>query len=121
MHKFENLKPEYKIWFSSPKGAGILGDGKWKILKQIDECGSLVGACDKLGITYRRTWNDMRKIEKMLGFQLLQTIRGGQEGGSTHLSPEGQRLVKSFDEFHKRMDRIMQKEFNHLLESLNDC
>jgi molybdate transport system regulatory protein len=119
MNKFENLKPEYKIWFSSHTGDGILGDGKWKILKQIDECGSLVGACDKLGITYRRTWNDMRKIEKMLGFQLLQTVRGGQEGGSTKLSPEGERLVKSFDKFHQRMDKIMQNEFAKLLDNLN--
>jgi molybdate transport system regulatory protein len=119
MKKFENLNPEYKIWFSSPQGYGILGDGKWKILKQIDECGSLVGACEKMGITYRRTWNDLRKIEKMLGFQLLETVRGGHEGGSTKLSPEGRRLVKSFDIFHKRMDKIMQKEFIRLLDDLN--
>jgi molybdate transport system regulatory protein len=119
MHTFENLKPEYKVWFSSPQGNGILGDGKWKILKQIDESGSLVGACEHMGITYRRTWNDLRKIEKMLGFQLLESMRGGQEGGSTRLSPEGRRLVKAFDIFHQRMDKIMQKEFIRLLEVLN--
>ena len=100
-------------------GDGILGDGKWKILKQIDECGSLVAACEKMGITYRRTWNDLRKIEKMLGFHLLETVRGGQEGGSTKLSPEGERLVKTFDAFHLRMDKIMQKEFVRLLDNLN--
>jgi molybdate transport system regulatory protein len=119
MNKFENLKPEYKIWFSSLQGDGILGDGKWKILKQIDECGSLVGACEQLGITYRRTWNDLRKIEKMLGFHLLETVRGGLEGGSTRLSPEGRNLVKAFDIFHQRMDKIMQKEFERLLNDLN--
>ncbi len=119
MKKFENLKPEYKIWFSTFSGDGILGDGKWKILKTIDECGSLVAACEQMGITYRRTWNDLRKIEKMLGFNLLETVRGGQEGGSTKLSPEGHRLVKSFDVFHQRMDKIMQKEFTRLLNDLN--
>ncbi len=119
MNKFDNLKPEYKIWFSSPEGDGILGDGKWKILKQIDECGSLVGACEKMGITYRRTWNDIKKIEKMLGFHLLETVRGGQEGGSSKLSPEGRQLVKAFDAFHRRMDKIMQKEFVKLLGDLN--
>ena len=119
MNKFENLKPEYKIWFSSLQGDGILGDGKWKILKQIDECGSLVGACEHLEITYRRTWNDLRKIEKMLGFNLLETVRGGVEGGSTRLSPEGRNLVKAFDVFHQRMDKIMQKEFERLLTDLN--
>jgi molybdate transport repressor ModE-like protein len=72
-----------------------------------------------MGITYRRTWNDLRKIEKMLGFNLLETVRGGQEGGSTRLSPEGRRLVKSFNVFHLRMDKIMQKEFVKLLNDLN--
>ena len=119
MNKFENMQPEYKIWFSSPNGEGILGDGKWKILKKIEECGSLVGACEELGITYRRTWNDLRKIEKMLGFNLLETVRGGQEGGSTKHSPEGRRLAKSFDVFHQRMDKIMKKEFERLLNELN--
>jgi len=119
MNKFENLKVEYKIWFSSPQGEGILGDGKWKILKKIDECGSLVSACENMGITYRHTWNDLRKIEKMLGFQLLETVRGGQEGGSTRLSEEGRRLVKAFDVFHERMDNIMQQEFTNLIEDLN--
>jgi molybdate transport system regulatory protein len=119
MKKFENLNPEYKIWFSTLSGEGILGDGKWKILKQIDECGSLVGACKQLGITYRRTWNDLRKIESILGFPLLETIRGGQEGGSTRLSPEGSHLVKCFDAFHQRMDKIVHKEFVKLLAELN--
>ena len=55
----------------------------------------------------------------MLGFNLLETVRGGQEGGSTKLSPEGRRLVKSFDVFHQRMDKIMKKEFERLLNELN--
>ncbi len=119
MNKFENLRPEYKIWFSSLDGEGVLGDGKWKILKKIDECGSLVATCEQMGITYRRTWNDLRKIEKMLGFHLLETNRGGQDGGSTRLSVEGSKLVKSFDTFHQRMDKIMNKEFARLLDDLN--
>ena len=119
MNKFQNLRPEYKIWFSSVGGDGILGDGKWKILKMIDECGSLVAACEQMGITYRRTWNDLHKIEKILGFHLLETIRGGSDGGSTTLTAEGRRLVKSFDAFHQRMDKIMNKEFARLLDDLN--
>jgi molybdate transport system regulatory protein len=119
MKKFQNIKPEYKIWFSNPEGEGLLGDGKWKILKKIDECGSLVSACQALGITYRRTWNDLQKIEKMLGFNLLQTVRGGQEGGSTTLSAEGKRLIEAFDAFHTRVDKMMQKEFCRLLSDLN--
>lgn len=118
MEKFSNINPEYKVWFSTSSGEGILGDGKWKILKKIEECGSLVQACSELGITYRRTWNDLKRIEYQLGFRILETSRGGAEGGSTHLTKEGILLVAAFDNFHKRVDKIMQKEFARLLEEL---
>jgi len=116
---YENLRLQYKIWFTDEVGAGLLGDGKWKILKAIDEAGSLTAACEKLGITYRRTWNDLKSIETRLGFALLEKNRGGIDGGSTSLTVEGQRLIKAFDNFHDRMDAIMQEQFKLLIRDLS--
>ncbi len=120
MEAFKELTPDYKIWFATIDGKGVLGDGKWKILKKIDEAGSLTAACEQLGITYRRTWNDLKKIEKMLGIQLLETERGGAEGGSTKLSEQGHKVVAAFDNFHKRMDFLMLEEFKILKSELVD-
>jgi molybdate transport system regulatory protein len=119
MHKFANFNPEYKVWFSTPEGEGILGDGKWKILKKIEESGSLVLACEEMNITYRRTWNDLKKIERQLGFKLLETSRGGADGGSTKLTDDGVKLIQAFDHFHQRMDEIMKREFTGFLQELN--
>jgi len=116
--KYSNLRLQYKIWFTDETGAGLLGDGKWKILKAIDEAGSLTAACEKLGITYRRTWNDLKSIEKRLGFSLLEKNRGGVDGGSTSLTVEGQRLIRAFDLFHDKMDVIMQEHFRLLVNEL---
>lgn len=113
--KYANIHPEYKIWLATKTGEGVLGDGKWKILKAINQAGSLVAACKTLDITYRRTWNDLKKVEKMLGFALLEKSRGGQDGGHSVLTEEGVKLVKAFDEFHARMDTLMQQEFSKLL------
>ena len=118
MEKFTNIIPEYKVWFSTHEGSGILGDGKWKILKKIEECGSLVLACEELNITYRRTWNDLKKIEQQLGFRILETSRGGAEGGSSHLTQDGIRLINAFDHFHQRMDKVMKQEFEKFLSEL---
>jgi len=118
MEKFQHIRPEYKIWLATPEGQGILGDGKWKILQKIEECGSLVQACEQLGITYRRTWNDLKKIEKQLGLKILETNRGGAEGGSSHLTEEGRKLILAFQHFHQRVDKIMQKEFDRFLVEL---
>ncbi len=118
MSIFEKLHLNYKIWFSDPLGNGIMGDGKWQILKTIDETGSLKAACDKLELTYRRTWNDLKEIERSLGFPLLESTRGGADGGSMKLTPEGKKLVSAFDHFHNGVDSLIQKHFQTMLNEL---
>ena len=108
----------YKIWMADDTETGILGDGKWKILKLIDEKGSIKAACDELGYTYRRTWGNLKKIEKFFGFPLLEMHRGGSEGGRTVLTPEGRRLVRAFDTFHKNIDEKIQEGFRQFISDL---
>lgn len=117
-NKYARLRLHYKIWFTDESGDGLLGDGKWKILKAIDSAGSLTAACEQLGITYRRTWNDLKSIEKKLGFALLEKNRGGVDGGSTSLTVEGQRLIRAFDLFHEKTDGIIQDHFNEMIREL---
>jgi molybdate transport system regulatory protein len=118
IEKYANVHPEYKIWLATADGTGVLGDGKWKILKAIDKTGSLMAACEYLGLTYRRTWNDLKKVEKLLGFALVEKIRGGQDGGHSRLTSDGTRLIRAFDKFHERMDTLMLEEFEQLLKEL---
>lgn len=120
MEVFNQFKLNYKIWFSDNSGKGVMGDGKWQILKAIDETGSLKGACDKLQITYRRTWNDLKQIERAIGFPLLESTRGGAEGGSMKLTSNGKKLISAFDHFHQKVDTLMQQYFHSMIEELND-
>jgi molybdate transport repressor ModE-like protein len=107
----KTVRLNYKIWLSDQEDNGILGDGKWQIQKTVEETGSLMAACKKMGLTYRRTWGDLKKIEQMLGFVLLEKSRGGAEGGASQLSPKGKKLVAAFDEFHKNVDSTINKAF----------
>ncbi len=117
--KISGINLHYKIWMSDSSEVGILGDGKWKMLKLIDEKGSLKAACDELGYTYRRTWGNLRKIENFFGFPLLEKHRGGSEGGTTTLTAEGRKLVRAFDKFHATVDGTIQKGFNAFLQELS--
>jgi len=122
MPKTENLKNiqfNYKIWLSTPEGKGIMGDGKWKILKAIEEHGSLKAATEALGLTYRRTWGDLKEIEEALGFALLDKSRGGKEGGNTTLTSEGKNLVRAFDQFHDKIDSVIEEAFVEFRQKLN--
>lgn len=116
--KLSDLQLHYKIWMADIHGEGILGDGKWKFLKIIDEKGSLKAACEEMGYTYRRTWDNLQKIEKLLGFPLIEKHRGGTDGGNTTLTQEGRRLIKAFDKFHASVDLLIQKGFEEFLKDL---
>lgn len=113
------IRLNYKIWLSDPEDNGILGDGKWKVLKLIEEKGSLKAACEAMGYTYRRTWGNLQKIEQVLGFPLLEKHRGGNEKGSTRLTPQGKKLVEAFDAFHAMADDTIEKGFREFMKKLN--
>lgn len=118
--KVTELIPHYKIWITDEVGNGILGDGKWKILKAVEEHGSLVAACKALGITYRRTWGDLQTISRQLGFPLLSTSRGGRDGGCSILSPQGKLLVGAFDRFHASTDNTVNQALAAFLSEVKD-
>ncbi len=109
------LKLNYKIWIETDEGENIFGEGKYKLLKAIDESQSLKHAVESLGLTYRKTWNNLRKIEETLGFPLLITSRGGSTKGSTQLSPQAKELIKAFDLFHEKY----RKDFMRICEKIN--
>ena len=100
-----NFEIRYKFWLESPEGEGILGDGKWELLKMIHDEGSLMAAVEKKGYSYRKTWNKLKEIEKKLGYHIIEKTRGGASGGSTVLTEDGKKLVNAFSELHQNLDK----------------
>ncbi|MDA3906939.1 MAG: LysR family transcriptional regulator [Bacteroidales bacterium] len=113
---YESLHLNYKFWLSDKGGKGIMGDGKWLILQKIEETGSLMAATEALGITYRKTWGDLKKIEEKLGFNLLEKTRGGKDGGQTVLTEKGKKLVQAFSLFHQRIEKDIKVAFDAFIE-----
>ncbi len=116
--RLDNLRLNYKIWLETSDRDGILGDKKCELLRAIDETGSLNDAMKKLNLTYRKTWDNLRKIERELGFPLIKPTRGGADGGSTVLTTEGKILIQAFEKFHSEYDQIIQLGFEKILNEL---
>jgi molybdate transport repressor ModE-like protein len=114
------LIPMYKIWLETSNGEGVLGDGKWLLLKTIQKKGSLMAATEELGISYRNTWNRLKKIEKQLGYSLIEKKRGGKDGGQSILTEKGIKLVQSFDKFHKNFDIMVTAAFKNFIKDLKN-
>ena len=74
-----------------------------------------MAATEALGITYRKTWGDLKKVEKKLGFNLLEKTRGGKEGGQTVLTEKGKKLVLAFSHFHQNIEKDMKRAFDSFI------
>jgi molybdate transport repressor ModE-like protein len=116
--KLDHLQLNYKIWLETDGHIGVLGDKKCELLKAIDATGSLNEAMKLLGLTYRKTWDNLRKIEKELGFPLIKPTRGGADGGNTVLTEEGRILIAAFERFHREYDSVLQSGFERILSEL---
>ena len=116
--KMDNLQLNYKIWLETSGHVGVLGDKKCELLRAIDETGSLNDAMKKLGLTYRKTWDNLRRIENELGFPLIKPTRGGADGGGTVLTLEGKIIIAAFAKFHQEYDSIIQNGFEAILAEM---
>ena len=116
--RLDNLRLNYKIWLESSDREGILGDKKCELLRAIEETGSLNDAMKKLNLTYRKTWDNLRKIEHELGFALIKPTRGGADGGNTVLTTEGKIIIQAFEKFHLEYDLIIHEGFEKILNEL---
>jgi len=105
------LRPRLKVWLECDTGEGAFGDGRWRLLEAVAREGSLKGASDALGISYRKAWGDLRKAEGGLGIQLIEKRRGGADGGETLLTDAGRQWLAAYKRFRRKVEKAVAKEF----------
>jgi len=84
-----------KVWLDAG-GVRVFGPGLARLLESIDRLGTLRGAADALGMSYRHAWNLIRVAEKRLGRELVVRQPGGANGGSSVISDDGRQMLSLF-------------------------
>jgi len=97
---------------------GVFGDGKVRLLREIERCGSLRQAALALGVSYRKAWGDLNKAESCLGQQLIVRSRGGRDGGQTQLTEVGRRWIEAYEGFSGSVRSHLDDAFNQHLRPL---
>jgi molybdate transport repressor ModE-like protein len=118
--KYYDIFLEYRLWLSTKKGKGILGEGRINLLKEIDRTGSLKSASENLKISYRKAWGNIKEAEELLGFKLVEKQRGGKDGGNSQLSEEGKQLLAAYDELKMDFDRSIKKITKKFFHRINE-
>ncbi len=96
---FLGVVPKTKVWLEFD-GESLLGKGGAELLENIDRTGSLAQAARNLNISYRYAWGYLKKIEKRIGRPVVETFKGGMDGGGgMKLTPVGKYLLRRYNRF----------------------
>ncbi len=104
------MEPRVKLWVEKD-GKLALSAYRVRLLRLIDETGSLAEAAERMGLSYRRAWGKLREIESNLGLKLVASEAGGAGGGGSRLTEDGRKLIEIFERFQAATERDLAREF----------
>lgn len=95
-----------KVWLEID-GQPFLGDGRAILLRTIATAGSINSACQTLGISYRKAWAQLREMEQLAPFPILERCKGGKGGGGAKLTEETLGLLTEFAQIRHQVSEKM--------------
>ena len=114
----KKLRARFKLWLNTNNAEGVFGDGKWRLLMAIDNEGSLMAASESLGISYRKAWGDLKKMQDILNITLIEKHRGGSSGGASCLTAEGKKWLNAYMKFRGDVEKAVQRAYEKHFEGL---
>ena len=87
------LKTVFRIDFPNKDR---LGRGKMQLLERIAATGSISAAGRSMDMSYRRAWLLVSEMNKMFGAPVVDSQRGGKQGGGAAVTAFGEELLKHF-------------------------
>ena len=93
------MKPVTKIQFLDENGEKFFGEGPFRLLRLVEETGSLRCAAASMGMAYSKALKLVSQAEKALGFPLTQRSVGGKDGGGSTLTPEGREFLQKYEAY----------------------
>lgn len=118
--KYYDIFLHYYVWLENVEGKDIVGDGKFELLLAIEETESLTAAAEKLNISYRKAWGNLREIETHLGFPIVTKLRGGSLGGMTTLNEDGKKLISAYKVFLAEIEDKMRDSAKRFWAVVNE-
>ena len=115
----KNHKPLLRAQLRLMLGDEIaFGPGKADLLRAISETGSISGAGKKMNMSYRRAWLLVDTMNRCFQQPLVDTSKGGANGGGTQLTKLGEQVLQQYSDMQSEVTAITDKYFQTLLPHL---
>ena len=77
----------------------MIGPGKADLLDGIARCGSIAAAGREMGMSYKRAWELIGRLNAMFRAPLVERTRGGPGGGGAVLTDLGREVLDQYRAF----------------------
>lgn len=110
------LKPVLRVDFPPDER---LGHGKIELMELIVRTGSIAAAGRAMDMSYRRAWLLVDALNHMFKQPVIESQRGGKQGGGAALSAFGAELLERYRGMEKRMREALQQDIDWLEANRN--
>lgn len=110
------LKPVLRIDFLPGER---LGHGKIELMERIVETGSISAAGRAMDMSYRRAWLLVDALNRMFRQPVIESQRGGKQGGGAALTVFGAELLERYRGMEKRLNEALRTDIDWLEANRN--
>jgi molybdate transport system regulatory protein len=104
----ETLLPKTKLSFRLYHFDEIaMGPGKAELLRAIAHTGSISAAGRSMQMSYRRAWMLVDVMNRSFKQPLVQTAKGGKDGGGASLTPFGWLVLEKYETLVKAINHTV--------------
>jgi molybdate transport system regulatory protein len=97
---------------------GRIGPGKIGLLEAIDREGSISAAGRALGMSYKRAWDLVDALNKLIGTAAVAASPGGHRGGGATLTEAGRNLVADYRAIERAAHRAAEPRLTALIDRM---
>jgi len=108
-----SFKVNGSLWLECG-GKKYFGPGPMELLENIAETGSINKAAKQMGMSYKKAWEIINRLNKNATQPLVETQAGGEKGGGSVISSEAKQLIAYHINLRKKFLSFLEKETNLL-------
>ncbi len=97
----------------------LLGPGRADLLEGIRETGSIAAAGRRMGMSYKRAWTLIEKMNSEFGADVVTGATGGAHGGGSELTKLGEEIVKRYRNMEAATNKAIKSDLTALTRKLN--
>ncbi len=101
----------FRLWLMK-NNKKVFGEGPLKLLKKVEELGSLRQAALSMQMSYSKAWKIMKHVEEELHIKLLERKIGGKTGGGSTITREAKDLIKNYEALVASVNKKIEEDVN---------